>query len=457
MTLFAATHFEWLPLDTWIVVVGALSAMACALLGSFLVLRKMSMMGDAISHAVLPGLALAFLLTGSRAGVTMLIGAGLVGVLTAWFTEWIHRTGKVEQGAAMGVVFTVLFAIGLILIRYTADHVDLDPDCVLYGAIELTPLDTVRWGGWEVPRAALIGGGVLLLNALFVILLYKELKISAFDPALATTLGINARRMHYLLMTLVAMTTVAAFESVGSILVIAMLIVPPAAAHLLTDRLGRMLVLSLVLAAVSAALGHWAAIVGPGWVGMPGVSTSTAGMMAAAAGLLFALAFLLAPRRGWLSILYHRAAVSLRIVREDLLGLLYRLEEDAGVPHQPVPHRPAEAASRPATLARAVGAGRLVTRMALWGLRRAGQVALRDGVCALTDAGRAAAARLIRSHRLWETYFDQHTPLAADHIHQPAERLEHVTDAALQRRLAASLGDPTSDPHGTTIPTPKGP
>lgn len=468
MMLFAVTQFEWLPLDTWIVVVGALSAMACALVGSFLVLRKMSMMGDAISHAVLPGLALAFLLTGSRAGVTMLIGAGVIGVLTAWFTEWIHRTGKVDQGAAMGVVFTVLFAIGLILIRYTADHVDLDPDCVLYGAIELTPLDTVRWGGWEVPRAALIGGGVLLLNALFVMLLYKELKISAFDPALATTLGINARLMHYLLMTLVAVTTVAAFESVGSILVIAMLIVPPAAAHLLTDRLGLMLVLSLVLAAASAALGHLGAIVGPGWVGMPGVSTSTAGMMAASAGLLFALAFLLAPRRGWLGVLYHRAALSLRIVREDLLGVLYRLEEEAAVLRQsvgpadrigrwPMPHRPAQVTPRPATLARAVGAGWTATRMALWGLRWAGQISLRDGVCGLTDAGRAAAARLIRSHRLWETYFDQHTPLAADHIHQPAERLEHVTDAALQRRLAASLGDPTSDPHGTTIPTPKGP
>lgn len=466
MVSFAATGFEWLPLDTWIAVVGALSAMACALVGSFLVLRKMSMMGDAISHAVLPGLALAFLLTGSRTGVTMLIGAGIVGVLTAWFTEWIHRTGKVEQGAAMGVVFTVLFAIGLILIRYTADHVDLDPDCVLYGAIELTPLDTVRWGGWEVPRAALVNGGVLLLNVLFVVLLYKELKISAFDPALATTLGINARLMHYLLMTLVAVTTVAAFESVGSILVIAMLIVPPAAAHLLTDRLGLMLILSLVLAAVSAGLGHLAAIVGPGWVGMPGVSTSTAGMMAAAAGLLFALAFLLAPRRGWLSILWHRAALSLRIVREDLLGLLYRLEEEApaaqtelrsSAGHRPGSHGPPRVGLNAATLARAVGAGGLATRLALWGLRRSGRIMQRDGACSLTERGRAAAARLIRSHRLWETYFDQHTPLAADHIHQPAERLEHVTDAALQRRLAASLGDPTSDPHGTRIPTPKEP
>ncbi len=433
MDATAAAAFEWLPLDTWIVLVGALSAMACALPGTFLVLRKMSLMGDAISHAVLPGLALGFLLTGSRSGMVMLIGAGLVGLLTALFTEWVHRAGKVEQGAAMGVVFTVLFAIGLILIRYTADHVDLDPDCVLYGAIELTPLDTVRLGGWEVPRAVLVGGGVLLLNALLIVLLYKELKISAFDPALATTLGINARLMHYLLMALVAVTTVAAFESVGSILVIAMLIVPPAAAHLLTDRLSLMIVWSLLLAAAAAALGHLAAIVAPGWFGLSGVSTSTAGMMAAMSGILFGLAVLVAPRRGVLTRVQQRAALALRIAREDLLGVLYRLEESGQRP----------------TRGRAA---RIITRVALWQLRWRGLVTVADAALQLTERGRIEAGRLVRSHRLWETYFDTHTPLATDHIHSPAERLEHVTGATLQRRLAASLGHPQTDPHGTSIP-----
>ena len=227
---------NWYAIDTWIVIVGILAAVACTLLGNFLVLRKMSMMGDAISHAVLPGLAIAFLITGARASLAMFIGAAVVGVLTAVFTQWISRFGKVDQGASMGIVFTTLFALGLILIVQAADHVDLDAGCVLYGAIELTPLDVV-WSTKlfgmtvDLPRAVVVLVSVCLVNALFVILFFKELRISSFDPELASTIGINASLMHYLLMTLVAITTVAAFEAVGSIIVIAMLIVPAA-----TDR-----------------------------------------------------------------------------------------------------------------------------------------------------------------------------------------------------------------------------
>lgn len=295
----------WAMLDTWIVVIGAMSAVACSLCGSFLVLRRMSMMGDAISHAVLPGLAAAFLVSGSRDPVIMFGGAVVIGVLTAFFTEWIRRAGRVDEGASMGVVFTILFAAGLVLIQQAAvQNVDLDPECVLYGAIENAPLKSVvipallGLPALHVPPAILTNGAILLLNVLFVTLLFKELRIAAFDPALATTVGINARFMHYLLMVIVAVTTVAAFESVGSILVIAMLIVPPAAAHLLTERLGLMLVVSASLAAVSAVVGHWLAIHAPGWIGYPGVSTNTAGMMGVTAGLLFLLALLLAPRHG---------------------------------------------------------------------------------------------------------------------------------------------------------------
>ncbi len=291
-------------LDGWIIVAGVLCAAACALVGSFLVLRRMSMMGDAISHAVLPGLAVAFLMTGSRASLPMFIGAAVAGVLTAMFTEWIRGAGKVDEGASMGVVFTALFALGLLLVVQAADHVDLDPGCVLYGAIELTPLDTVRVGAYDIPRVVLTLGTVLALNLTCVLLLYKELKISSFDPALATTLGINARLMHYLLMTLVALTAVAAFESVGNILVVAMLIVPAATAHLLTDRLSIMIGLAMLLGAISAVLGHVGAIALPAAFGYE--STNTAGMMALMSGLLFALAIVFGPRHGVLSRLRAR-------------------------------------------------------------------------------------------------------------------------------------------------------
>jgi manganese/zinc/iron transport system permease protein len=291
----------WFAIDTWIVIIGVLAAVSCVLLGNFLVLRKMSMMGDAISHAVLPGLAIAFLVTGARASLTMFIGAAIAGVLTAVFTQWITKFGNVDRGASMGIVFTSLFAIGLILIVQAADHVDLDPGCVLYGAIELTPLDVV----WrpelfgltlEVPRAALVLAMVTLLNALFIVFFFKELRISSFDPELATTMGINSNLMHYLLMTLVAITTVAAFEAVGSIIVIAMLIAPATAAHLLTDRLISMIAVSVVLAVLAAVLGHVSALIVPGWLGYE--STSTSGMMAVMSGLIFTLVLFFAPRYG---------------------------------------------------------------------------------------------------------------------------------------------------------------
>ena len=286
-------------MDTWIVIVGSLCAVACALPGCILVLRRMSMMGDAISHAVLPGLAIAFIITGSRASFTMFLGAAVVGVLTAIFTQWVNSFGKVDQGASMGIVFTTLFALGLILIVRGADYVDLDPGCVLYGSVELVPLDTITIYGFEAPRAALILLAVLILNIVLLTLMFKEFRVSAFDPGLAATVGVPPMLMHYLLMTIVAITTVAAFEVVGSIIVIAMLIVPPATAYLLTSRLGWMFVISSLIAIASAVLGHIGALTVPLWFGF--TSTSTSGMMAVAAGMLFLLAWLFSPRQGLLT------------------------------------------------------------------------------------------------------------------------------------------------------------
>ncbi|MBI2192855.1 MAG: metal ABC transporter permease [Planctomycetes bacterium] len=433
---------EWTSLDTWIVVAGALSAAACALLGNFLIMRRLSMMGDAISHAVLPGLAVGFLLTGSRGGPTLFLGAAIVGVLTALFTEWVLHFGQVEQSASMGVVFTTLFAIGLILIVRAADKVDLDPGCVLYGAIELVPLDTMDIRGWAVPRAVLTLGSVFLLDLAFVLLFYKELRISAFDPELATALGFNAHLLHYLLMTFVAITTVASFESVGSILVIAMLIVPGATASLLTERLHTLLLASVAIAVLSAVAGHAAAITVPGWWGYS--DTTTAGGMAVVAGLLFTLAFFFAPRHGIASKFLHRARLSIHITRQDILGLLFRLEEMPSLETRTM---------SPALLRKVLGAGAMLRWLSLRGLLRAGLVRLDGGGYRLTSTGREEARSLIRSHRLWESYLYQHLHLPADHLHGSAERLEHVTDPVLQRRLSERVERPEIDPHGKRIPS----
>ena len=305
---------NWTSFDTWIVVIGALCAIACALPGCFLVLRKMSMMGDAISHAVLPGLAIAYMITDTRASVPMFIGAALAGVLTALFTQWISRFGNVDRGAAMGIVFTTLFAIGLILIRQAADHVDLDPGCVLYGAIELTPLDLVPFSGLEIPRAALVNGGALLTNLLIIVILFKEFRLGAFDPAMADTLGISSKFLHYLLMTMVAVTTVAAFESVGSIIVIAMLIVPPATALLLTRKLSTMLVIAVLTALASAILGHISALTLPPLIGFE--TTTTSGMIAFAAGVIFTLAWLFSPSEGIILKKWRRGSALIEPARD---------------------------------------------------------------------------------------------------------------------------------------------
>ncbi len=289
---------NWTVNDLHIILVGTLCAVACALPGTFLLLRRMSMMGDAISHAVLPGLALAFLISGTRTSFWMFFGAAVAGVLTALFTQWITRFGKVERGAAMGIVFTTLFAVGLILIKQTADHVDLDAGCVLYGALEYTPLNLVTLFEndtfiVQVPKAAVVIGATLLFNILILGLFFKEFTMASFDPSLAQTQGFRPMLMHYLLMTMVAVTTVAAFEAVGSIIVIAMLIVPPATAYLLTRRLSLLIAFSIVVAVLSAVLGHLSSQALPYFLGLP--ETTSSGMMATTAGCLFLLAWLFGP------------------------------------------------------------------------------------------------------------------------------------------------------------------
>lgn len=278
----------WTELDTWIVLTGALTAMACAVPGVFLLLNKQSMLGDAISHAVLPGLAIGFLVSGSRDPLPMFIGAVLAGLFTGVVSGVIERRGRVEAGASLGVVFCSLFALGLILIRLAADHVDLDPGCVLYGALELAVIDSAT-----VPRIVWQSGAILILNLFLAGVFFKELQVVAFDPRFAKASGIPSGLIQQGLTVVTALTTVVAFESVGSILVIAMLIVPGASAMLLSQSVSGVLLWSLVVAISSAVLGHVLAIsVGPTWLGLLTGrhdlgSLSSAGMMAASAGGIF--------------------------------------------------------------------------------------------------------------------------------------------------------------------------
>ena len=452
---------RWDSYDTWTVVTAALAAMACALPGVFLVLRRQSMMGDALAHTTLPGIVVAFLIAhwleqsgwissatyDSWRHAAMFIGALLIGVLSAVLTEWVQKLGRVEASAALGVVFTTLFAIGLLLIRLKADQVHIDPDCVLYGIIETTVMDTVP--NTNIPRAAVVNGLVLLANSLLVVVFFKELRISAFDSAISTTMGINANVMHYALMAVTAATLVSAFESVGSILVIAMLIAPAATAHLLTDRLDYLIGISLAVAACSAFLGHLMAITLPSVIFTPlgypeVVDTNTAGMMAVAAGCLFVTAALFGPRYGVVSKLLDQARLTRSIVAEDVLGLLYRLEEESGVGSLAINQ-----------LTAMIGTTTWPTYLALRGLAASGDVTVRGSVYELTDSGREKAKHLVRAHRLWESYMAKHFDLPADHLHESAALVEHFLGADLREELAAELDDTAEDPHGREIPPEK--
>ncbi len=294
-----------------ILLVASCVAASCALVGSFLVLRKMALLGDAISHAVLPGIAIAFLWTGHRATLPMVLGAGALGVVTVLLVELFNRSQRMREDASIGVVFPALFSLGVILISRYAAQVDLDLDCVLYGEIAYSPWDTLILGGTDLgPKALWVTGSVLLLNLALVAALYKELKLSTFDTGLAASLGFSPVLLHYLLMSAVSVTVVGSFESVGAILVVAMLVVPPATAYLLTERLGAMLGLAVALGVVSAVGGYGLARV---------LDASIAGAMATVAGLLFLAALLFSPGHGLLARLVILRRMSARLSGQLLL------------------------------------------------------------------------------------------------------------------------------------------
>jgi manganese/zinc/iron transport system permease protein len=251
----------------------------------------MAMVGDAISHAVLPGIVIAFLISGSRDSVTMLLGAGLIGILTTFLIEFFHKKARLQTDAAIGVTFTWLFAVGVVLISIFAGKVDLDQDCVLYGEIAYVPLDTIITPDGQNlgPKALYVMGFILTAILLFIIVGYKELFLTTFDPAYAKAIGISSTLWHYLLMSAVSATTVASFESVGAILVVALLIAPPAAAYLITDNFKIMLALASLIGILSSVTGYYLAVYLDG---------SIAGAIATMAGVFFGLCLLFSPTHG---------------------------------------------------------------------------------------------------------------------------------------------------------------
>ncbi|WP_425076510.1 metal ABC transporter permease [Psychroserpens sp. S379A] len=277
--------------------IASLVAIACAIPGTFLVLRKMAMISDAISHSIIPGIVVGFFITQDLNSPLLILLAAITGVITVVLVEYIQKTGLVKEDTAIGLVFPVLFSIGVIMIAKNANDVHLDIDAVLLGELAFAPFDRLLISGVDVgPKSLWIIGSILIITLILLYAFFKELKLSTFDKGLAASLGFSPAVIHYGLMSVSSITTVGAFDAVGAILVVALMIAPPAAAYLLTTDLKKMLILSVAFGVFSAISGYWFAH----WL-----DASIAGSITTILGLVFLMVYLFAPSKGIIAVLYR--------------------------------------------------------------------------------------------------------------------------------------------------------
>ncbi|GAL65602.1 metal ABC transporter permease [Jejuia pallidilutea] len=277
--------------------IACLVAIACAIPGTFLVLRKMAMISDAISHSILPGIVIGFFITQDLNSPLLILLAALTGILTVFLVEYIQKTGLVKEDTAIGLVFPALFSIGVIMIAKNANDVHLDVDAVLLGELAFAPFDRLIISGADVgPKSLWIIGTILAITVGLLFAFFKELKISTFDAGLAASLGFSPVAIHYGLMTVSSVTTVGAFDAVGAILVVALMIAPAATAYLLTNELKRMLIYAICFGVCSAISGYWVAH----WL-----DASIAGSITTMLGILFLAVYLFAPNKGVIAVLYR--------------------------------------------------------------------------------------------------------------------------------------------------------
>jgi manganese/zinc/iron transport system permease protein len=396
-------------------------------LGSFALLRRQSLLGDALAHAALPGVCLAFLITGAKSPLPLFLGAlaaGLVGALLILATV---RWSRIKEDSAIGIVLSVFFGLGIVLLTYIqklpgGNQSGLDK--YLFGqAATLVPDD--------LKVMALLGAAVLAAVALF----YKELKLISFDPGFAASLGMPVRRLEIGLTLLLVTVVVVGLQTVGVVLIVATLITPAAAARQWTDRLGGMVLLSAGIGALAGVTGSLAS------ASLPRLPTGPVIVLASSAALIVSLLF--APRRGLLQAMLRERAVAGRIRRENLLKDLYKLGEAAG--------DLGGARSVPDLLGlRGQTAAQLAANVRP--LVRAGLVERSGDTLRLTAAGLGEAGEVVRKHRLWEVYLTRRLELASDHVHRDAEAMEHALSAAAVAEIEEALGYPTVDPHGRPIP-----
>lgn len=307
--------------------IASLVAVACAILGVFLVLRKTALISDAISHSILPGIVIGFFITEDLNSPLLILMAAATGMLTVLLVEWIQNTKLVKEDTSIGLVFPALFSVGIVLITKNAGDVHLDTDAVLLGELAFAPFDRFLLNGIDLgPKSAWVMGVIVIIIISLLVLFYKELKVSTFDAGLATALGFSPVLIHYLLMFLSSVTIVGAFDAVGSVLVVGFMIVPAAMAYLLTNDLKRMLVISVISGVLSAILGYWLA---------HALDASIAGSMMAVMGILFVLTYLFSPLEGRITKAYRKKKQKDEI---SLITLLIHLQSHEDKSERSIQH-----------------------------------------------------------------------------------------------------------------------
>jgi len=418
------------PLLRTAVVGCILMGISSGLLGGFIVVRRLALVGDTISHAVLPGIMMGYLWHLEKDPVALFVGAVIAGVLGAVFVSLIRQTTRIKQDAALGIVLGGFYALGILIksiIQRGAGGDQSGLDDFLFG-------NAAALSSGDVILMAVVTGLALLLVGVF----YRQFFVSSFDETFAESLGIPSQVFHYLLMVLLAFAIVVALQAVGAVLVSAMLIIPPATAYLLTDRLHRLLFLSAVIGVVASVGGAFFSFLS---TGLP-----TGPFMIVSAAACFVVAFLFSPKHGVLPRVLRRREQSRRIQRENTLKAMYHLiEEDDDAAHDT---RQVSVAS---LMARR---GRDETEFdaEIAALVRHDLAHRQNGSIELTESGWTRAQEIVRNHRLWELYLTNAADIASDHVHDDAEIIEHVIGAELVAELEKQLENARVDPHGSNIP-----
>ncbi len=391
----------------------------CGVLGCFIVLRNMSLIGDALSHAILPGVVFGFMIAGYSV-LGFFIGSVIAGLFAAFAITWIQQNVKTKNDAAIGIVFTAMFSIGVMAISHLSrtEGVHLDLKDFLFGNVLGVSDDDLYLTGFI---------GLYVLAS--IVVFYRYLFATTFQPVIAETMGISVKTVHYFLMLLLSFVVVASLRTVGVILVVAMLITPAATALLLTNRLQRVLVLSGLIGFISAVSGLIVAII---WDTTPGPA------MTIVATIIYALAMLFAPEKGLVFKWIRNRRTKEKIILEDILKQTLRLGEKGKVT---VPK-----------LSDKLGFNIKAIRGKLPILKKKGWLIETNEVLTLTSEGKAQATRLVRAHRLWETYLVEKMGLSSEQIHEDAERFEHILTDEIMDEMEEGLGYPAHDPHGSPIP-----